>query len=282
MRNNISNPNRNLVSSPQKECASGRSGRAFGFTLIELLVVIAIISVLATMLIPALTHAKELARTSICASQLRTLGIAQVAYTTDNNGQFTLFEDLGSPSLLGIQKAWVDFLSPYIEAEDPSYPGYLEGRRGLDTISMCPTKEYRPAEYTTTSGSKGSRDFVIPDALIWWNRVTEYAMNAQLSLRVLPGGAEQVLGPESVSSDSILNSSSTLLYVDSHFTQPWIINWSATAVSDTVLSAVHYRHNSAANVAFVDGHAETVERNGNQPMESVAHDTVTGWLLSPQ
>ena len=66
-----------------------------GFTLIELLVVIAIIGILASMLLPALSNAKEQGRRAKCISNFHQIHIAMTMYTDDNNESFFVLNNSG-------------------------------------------------------------------------------------------------------------------------------------------------------------------------------------------
>lgn len=70
------------------------------FTMIELMVVIAIIAILASMLLPALSRAKEVAKSSECVSNIKQLGTAMTAYTIDYGGWMPVVTVTSGYSLL--------------------------------------------------------------------------------------------------------------------------------------------------------------------------------------
>lgn len=92
--------------------------RNHGFTLIELLVVIAIIALLAAILFPVFSRARENARRSACQSNLKQIGLGIAQYTQDYDERLPIryYISGSSPRL-----TWADVLQPYVKSEEIFY-----------------------------------------------------------------------------------------------------------------------------------------------------------------
>ncbi len=123
-----------------------------GFTLIELLVVISIVALLISILLPAMSRARELSRQTVCASNLRQFGQAFIAYSEDFESWFPAKPSFQNPTADVLQLATVQHLaSPQwgpnfagmirdvverkYSRNDGNYPQYLPEPK----IMLCPS-----------------------------------------------------------------------------------------------------------------------------------------------
>jgi prepilin-type processing-associated H-X9-DG protein len=116
--------------------------------LVELLVVITVVAILMALLFPAVQAAREAARRTECANNLRQVGIAVIRYCDDHRGDFPK-----TTHDTDIDKCWIYTLAEYLES--------------VDEIRICPS-DLKAKERLEA-------------------RMSSYAMNAYVTNGSLPG-----------------------------------------------------------------------------------------------
>ncbi len=203
-----------------------RGGRTF--TLIELLVVVAIISVLMSLLLPALGASKELARKTKCSGNLKSVGICIQSYSMDNADWLPASYTGGA---LWFQTFPIDYSGASVESI--AINGVF-GRSRLslkpDWMTVCPS--YKDLKQNGNYGVSKS----------WF--------------------AHESWGKPFHKIQEIKAFSSTLFATEVYY-EGTNTNSSEQFITAEGMANVHFRHNGACNCLMADGHAES--RNSALP-----------------
>jgi prepilin-type N-terminal cleavage/methylation domain-containing protein/prepilin-type processing-associated H-X9-DG protein len=224
---------------------------AVGFTLIELLVVIAIIAILAAILLPALSSARERAQSLNCLSNTHQLTIAWELYTDDNNGRL--------PYNLGMTEGgartninWVDNVMTWDTSPDNTNPATITSA-SLGPYIERQTGVYRcPSDHALSSIQYGAG---------WSARIRSYSMNAMIGdAGVFTTNGFNVNNPgytQFFNITQIPNPTDIFVFLDEHpdsIGDGYFVN---RAYQWQWIRLPASYHNGAASFSFADGHSES-------------------------
>jgi prepilin-type N-terminal cleavage/methylation domain-containing protein/prepilin-type processing-associated H-X9-DG protein len=231
------------------------------FTLIELLVVIAVIAILMAILMPALNLARDQGRRIKCAGNLRSLGIANSLYATNN-------DDWAVPcQYFGVVNGTRQMILWTANKQFRKYIGYDETQLGLSTVQTpdkykCPSdrqEAWRDA-YGAESGQKGgtlvSYGYNIED---WFPSVGTPSWTATTALKMIGYKASTIPQP---AMKLLFNEGQDwwCRWEGANYIDGWDVLGQLGSVNKYKAAGVDgptmYRHNESANLAFYDGHVE--------------------------
>jgi prepilin-type N-terminal cleavage/methylation domain-containing protein/prepilin-type processing-associated H-X9-DG protein len=217
------------VNNPRHQNHSGTTQRsAAAFTLIELLVVIAIIAILAAMLLPALSRAKDSAKSIQCLNQMRQISLATRLYAEDNNDEFPRSQH---SAFANRQLPWERAIAPQLGIAGSSSSAWTNLLLGL---YHCP-KDEKPAHL-----SYGFNYFFEVGA------EDDYPGKPQMwrKLSGIPKPTTTIIYAEiTIAADHVMPA----------------LGWLSGADAANELATT--RHKQKSNYAFVDGHAELLRLN---------------------